>query len=53
MERLVDINEVSALLGAKKSTIRKWIFEGKIPFLRIGRLIRFRLSTIETWLEAK
>ena len=50
MEDLISINEVSNKLKVKESTLRAWVFQRKIPCVRVGRLVRFRLSEIERWL---
>jgi excisionase family DNA binding protein len=51
MEQLLNIGEVEKLLNIKKSTLRAWIFGNRIPFIRVGRLIRFKPSDLEAWLN--
>lgn len=51
MEQLLNIGEVEKLLNIKKSTLRAWIFSNRIPFIRIGRLIRFKPSDLEAWVN--
>ena len=51
MENLIDIHQVSEMLKVKESTIRSWVFQRKIPCVRAGRLVRFRMSEIEQWLN--
>lgn len=51
MEQLLNIEEVEKLLNIKKSTLRAWIFGNRIPFIRIGRLIRFKASDLEAWVS--
>lgn len=53
MEKLLTIQEISDILGIKDCTIRAWVFQRKIPCVRIGRLVRFRMSEIETWINQK
>ncbi len=53
MQRFWDVKELGANLNVKEPTIRAWIFQGKIPFFRLGRLIRFSPSQIEAWLAKK
>jgi excisionase family DNA binding protein len=45
------IKELTALLQVKESWLRMAIFQKKIPFVRVGRLIRFDLAEIESWLQ--
>ena len=49
-EKLLNVPGLSDLIGVKKSTIRKWVHERRIPFLKVGRCVRFRPSSIEGWL---
>ena len=51
--RYVDIKFLARYIGFKESTIRDWVRFGKIPFLRIGKGIRFDLRRIDAWLEEK
>ena len=51
MEKLVlEIKEVSEMLGVSVSTLYKWVSEKKIPCYKVGRLVKFRQSDIEKWL---
>jgi excisionase family DNA binding protein len=53
MERYLDIKGVCAVTKMKEPTIRKYIHCDAIPYIRVGRLIRFRPSRIEAWLLSK
>jgi len=54
MEKLLDIDELSQILGVKKSTVYNWISQNKIPHIKIGkRILKFRAKDIEAWIEAK
>lgn len=50
MDELWDIGRLSRYLGIKKSTLYAMIERKEIPFYRIGKLARFRLSEIDEWL---
>lgn len=50
-EQLMDIKEVSNYLRLHEMTVRRYMKEGKIPFLRAGKPYRFRISDINKWLE--
>jgi excisionase family DNA binding protein len=44
--------QVASLTGFAEGTIRHFVSQRRIPFIRISsRCIRFRRSDIETWLE--
>lgn len=54
MEQLVDTKTLAGMLDVKESTIRKWVFERRIPCVRVGgRLVRFRPSEIERWISER
>ncbi len=54
MERLLDIEELCRILGVKKATIYAWIYQRKIPHIKLSsRLVRFRESEILDWLAAR
>ena len=48
-KRYLTVVEVSQYLGFKPSAIRKWIRQGRIPFNRFQRNIRFDIKAIEQW----
>ena len=47
MEKLFHVAELAGLLQVKVSTIYAWVRQGKIPHIRLGRLVRFRAKDIE------
>jgi predicted DNA-binding transcriptional regulator AlpA len=54
MELLVSDRELARLIGRSRSSIQKDRLTGNsIPFVRIGRLVRYRLSDIQAWLAAR
>ena len=48
---LIYIEEASIYLGIKKPTLYSWILQKKIPYIKLGRLVRFDLKEINTWLK--
>jgi excisionase family DNA binding protein len=53
VEKLLDVREVSELLSIKQSTLRAWIFAGKLPVVRLGRLVRIRESALADWIKSQ
>jgi excisionase family DNA binding protein len=47
------VNQVAELFGKHIMTIYKWVREGKIPFLRIGRDITFDPIVLSAWVEKR
>jgi excisionase family DNA binding protein len=51
---LLTVREAAALTGFSEGTLRHWISEGRIPFVRISpRCVRFRQSDIQDWIAAR
>jgi excisionase family DNA binding protein len=53
VEQYINIKGVCAITKLKEPTIRKYISGDLIPYVHVGRLIRFRPSQIEAWLLSK
>lgn len=51
--KLIDIQMLATLLSIKPKTIYDWVHKGYIPFVKIGRLVRFDENEIKRWLETK
>ncbi len=51
MDRLLTPEEVCEYLQIKQSMLYRMTSEGRIPFLKLGGLLRFRRSEIEAWLQ--
>jgi len=47
----LNIKEVSEYLGIKKSSLYSRVEKKEIPHYRVGRLIRFKKSEIDPWME--
>lgn len=47
---LLTIDELAAELGLAKTTLREWCWQKRIPFVKLGRAVRFRRADIEAWL---
>ncbi|MBI5641550.1 MAG: helix-turn-helix domain-containing protein [Nitrospirae bacterium] len=54
MEKLLDIDDVSEMLGVTKATIYAWTSQNKIPHVKLSRkLLKFRGDEIKAWIVAK
>jgi excisionase family DNA binding protein len=52
-EVLIDVGQVAAMLKISTATVRRWVLQGYIPYMKIGKAIRFSNSDIEKWVSAK
>ncbi len=49
--RYLGISELSDYLGVTKGTLYAWVCYRKIPFLKIGRLVKFDKQRIDQWVQ--
>ena len=52
METYMSIEELAKYLSVAEKTIRKWVLNEDIPYRKIHKVIRFRLSEVERWIES-
>lgn len=52
MVKLIDSKTLAAWIDAEESTIRKWTFQNKIPYIKCGKLVRFDPEEIARWLKS-
>ena len=50
-ESFIDADDLADFLKIKKRTIYHFVATQNIPHYRVGRLIRFKLSEIEEWMN--
>jgi len=51
---LLTAEELAAYLGVPRSTLYGWKYRGDgPPAIRVGRLLRYRSSEVERWLDAQ
>lgn len=54
MERLLNIDELSEMLGVTKATIYSWTSQNKIPHIKLSkRLLKFREEDIMEWIAKR
>lgn len=52
-DEYLDERRLCALLGISSVTATKWRAKAKgPPFIKVGRLVRYRRSDIDAWLRA-
>ena len=52
METLLTVDELAFQLKLAKQTIRRYVLEKSIPFLKIRKAVRFRPSEIDRWVDS-
>ena len=51
MEMYLTIEELADHLKLAQQTIRRWVLNREVPFVKIKKVIRFRVSEIEKWID--
>ena len=51
-KRFIGIRDCAEYLGVTRGTLYVWVCHRKIPYLKVGRLVKFDLKAIEEWLKA-
>jgi excisionase family DNA binding protein len=49
--QLLNVAEAAEMCHLKVSTIRRWIFNRRLPFVKLGRRVLLRSSDIEALIE--
>ena len=49
--RLLNIKEVADYTGLSPHTLYTMVSQRRIPFVKMGRLTKFDLRTIDVWIE--
>jgi len=53
MEKLLNIKELSDLVGFSPRTIYDWVHVGFIPHYKFPKGVRFKTSEVEKWINKK
>jgi excisionase family DNA binding protein len=48
---LLTVEEFAAALNVRPKTVRDWVLERRYPFVRVGRLVRFRPEVLDGLIE--
>lgn len=54
-DTLLDEKEAAEILGVTPGTLQVWRPTGRyaIPFIKVGRLVKYRPSALEEWIESR
>ena len=50
-ESLLNIQEAATILGMHRKTLEGMARNGEVPALKLGKRWKFRLSSLDLWLE--
>jgi excisionase family DNA binding protein len=52
-KQLLDTKEAAEYLGISRNTLYEWVIQNKIPYIKVGRLVKFRKEDLEAWLKRR
>lgn len=50
---LISVDDLSDHLGISINTIYSWVNQRKIPYIKVGRLLKFDFDDIQEWIQNK
>jgi excisionase family DNA binding protein len=50
---LLDINAVALALGTTRRHVQRLVSERRIPFVKVGRFVRFDPAELDVWLDTQ
>lgn len=51
-ERWQSLEEIANHIGCSKDTIRTWIKKRTIPYHKVGRQFKFKISEVDEWIQS-
>jgi excisionase family DNA binding protein len=49
---LITIQEAAKFLAVSKSTLYGWVWQRRIPFVKVGRSLRFELAELQKFVQS-
>jgi excisionase family DNA binding protein len=53
MSRLMSVPEAAAYTGVSPDTIYTWVSQRRIPFTKMGKLVKFDVELLDKWIKEK
>jgi len=53
VQPLLTLSQVADLLRVSEKTIRRWMLSKRLPYMRLGRVVRFQQDELLRWIEAR
>jgi excisionase family DNA binding protein len=51
-KNLLDVDQAAAHLSVTPRFIRRLVAQRRVPYLKVGRFIRFDVADLDDWLDA-
>jgi excisionase family DNA binding protein len=52
VSRLVDVDGAAEHLSVSPRFVRRLIAQRRVPYLKVGKFVRFDMADLDAWLEA-
>jgi len=49
--RLLNITELSEMIGIKANTLYHWVSQRRVPFVKVGGRTKFDVIEIDKWIK--
>jgi excisionase family DNA binding protein len=50
-EKWVNLEDIAVHLSMSEDTVRTWVKESKLPFYRVGKRYKFKISEVDEWVR--
>ncbi len=51
IRRLISLKEAAKYIDVSRHTLYTWVSEGRIPYVKVGRLTKFRVGLLDDWIK--
>jgi len=51
MDHLFSVKDAATRLACSPAMLRKWMYTGRLPFIKVGRLSRLREQDLDAWVR--
>ena len=51
MQRLMSVKEAATYTGLSPHTVYSMVSQRRIPFVKVGRLVKFDLDLLDKWIK--
>jgi excisionase family DNA binding protein len=51
MDCLLSVKDAATRLACSEALLRKWMYTGRLPFVKVGRLSRLREQDLDAWVR--
>ena len=52
-EKIITVEELAVIFGLAPQTIRNWVAQGKLPYVKVGKRNLFLRESLQKWLDQK